>query len=208
MKPDIFKELFEKYKALEVCRDDILRAFDILSNVYKNGGKLLLCGNGGSAADCEHIVGELMKGFKKKRPVPEAFKTALAAFGAEHLADCLQGALPAVCLTSQTALLTAFSNDINYDCVFAQQVYGYGKPGDALFAISTSGSAKSVANACLTAKAMGLFTVGLSGETGGALGKLCDVCIRVPFSDTPAVQEAHLPIYHALCAALEESFWE
>lgn len=204
---NILNKLFEKYKCLEECRKDILQAFDILQCVYKCGGKVLLCGNGGSAADCEHIAGELMKSFKKKRPVPEDFRNELTSLGAEHITDYLQGALCTISLVSQTALITAYSNDESYDYAFAQQVYGYGKSGDALIAISTSGNATSVVNACFTAKAAGLSVIGLTGATGGAIKDICDACICVPSTDTPSVQEMHLPIYHAICSAMESVFW-
>jgi len=203
----IFKELFNSHKCLESCRKDILRAFNILKRVYAAGGKVLLCGNGGSAADCEHIVGELMKGFRHKRPVPEDFKLKLEMVGADGIADYIQGALPAISLVSQNSLITAFSNDVSYDYAFAQQVFGYGKPGDAIIAISTSGNAVSVINACRVAMAIGMEVIGLTGESGGLLREFCDVCIRVPFKDTETIQENHLPVYHSICAALESEFY-
>ena len=205
---DAFNELFKSYKCLESCRDDILETFYILRKIYENDGKVLVCGNGGSASDCEHIVGELMKGFKQRRPVPNDFKSRLVEAGAGEMAEYLQGALPAISLVSQTSLITAFSNDICYEYAFAQQVYGYGKEGDALIAISTSGNAKNILNACYAAKAKDMYAIGLTGETGGALANICDVCIRIPLTDTAAVQEKHLPVYHAVCAALEAEFFK
>jgi len=203
----IFNELLSSHKCLEPCRKDILGAFDILKRVYTSGGKVLLCGNGGSAADCEHIVGELMKGFRIKRPVPEDFKLKLAMVGADGIADYIQGALPAISLVSQNSLITAYSNDVSYEYAFAQQVYGYGKSGDALIAISASGNAVSVLNACRVAMAIGMEVIGLTGESGGLLHDICDVCIRVPFADTETIQENHLPVYHSICAALESEFY-
>ncbi|MCL2202478.1 MAG: SIS domain-containing protein [Defluviitaleaceae bacterium] len=203
----VLDELFISYACLEVCRDAIFQAFGILRDVYAQNGKVLLCGNGGSAADCEHIVGELMKGFKLKRPLPHDSHDKLSSFGGGEIADYLQGALPAISLVSHNALISAFTNDVGADYVFAQQVYGYGKKGDALIALSTSGNATNVVNACRVAKALEMKVIGLSGKTGGLLKNLCDTCICIPSADTASIQERHLPVYHALCAALEVEFW-
>jgi D-sedoheptulose 7-phosphate isomerase len=178
--------------------------------VFAGDGALLVCGNGGSAADSEHIVGELMKGFALPRPVPDDVRGRLSdadPVGGDGLADRLQGALRAISLVSQTSLATAIANDGDADMVFAQQVYGYGRPGDALLAISTSGSSRNVVNALRVARAQGLCTVGLTGRSGGAMQALCDVAICVPYDDTPTIQERHLAIYHALCLALELRFF-
>jgi D-sedoheptulose 7-phosphate isomerase len=203
-------DLVSRYPDLEACAVEIQSAFEILRDGFRRGGKLLTCGNGGSAADAEHIVGELMKGYMLKRSVPEATRTKLLEASPEdgtYLADRLQGALPAIPLVSQTSLISAISNDTAADMVFAQQVYGYGREGDVLLGVSTSGNARNVIHAMQVARALGLRTIGLTGATGGRLRPLCDVCIRVPAESTPAIQERHLPIYHVLCAMLEEEFF-
>ncbi len=202
--------LFEKYPDIAACRDDVVAAYEIMRESYANGGKALFCGNGGSASDSEHIVGELMKGFMSRRPVPEAERARwIEAYGEEghYLADHLQGGLPAISLVSHTALLTAFINDVAADMMFAQQVYGYGKPGDVLVGLSTSGNSANVVRAVQVAKLRGLKTIGLTGRAGGKMASLCDVTIRVPKDATPDVQERHLPIYHAICIMLEEEFF-
>jgi D-sedoheptulose 7-phosphate isomerase len=195
---------------LKPCRRELEQAFDLLSGSFRRGGKLLVCGNGGSAADSEHIVGELMKGFHSRRPIPEADRARLAVAGGEegrYLAERLQGALPAISLVSQVSLATAVANDVAADMVFAQQVYGYGRRGDALLGISTSGNAANVLNALRAARAFGLGTLGLTGAEGGRMKGLCDVLIRVPASSTPEVQLWHLKVYHALCTLLELEFF-
>ena len=203
-------ELSETYPELSVCLPDIQRAAQVLLACYHGGGKVLVCGNGGSASDAEHIVGELMKGYLRRRPLAEAVRHQLTdAFPNDgpYLADHLQGALPAISLVSQTSLTTAYANDVAADMIFAQQVYGYGRPGDVLIAISTSGNAKSVRHAAQVARAFGLHTIGVSGKSGGALKAICDVAICVPWEGATAVQERHLPIYHALCALVEAEFF-
>ncbi|GIQ65846.1 phosphoheptose isomerase [Paenibacillus cisolokensis] len=206
----ILARLMEKYPDLGGCGGQIAEAFEALRRTFAGGGKLLLAGNGGSAADCEHVVGELMKGFMSKRPVPAEMRDKLAMYGeaeADYLAGHLQGALPAISLVSQSALSTAFINDVAADMVFAQQVYGYGRPGDALLVFSTSGNSLNVVRAVQVAKAVGLTTIAMTGESGGRLKELCDIAIRVPYTSTPDIQERHLPIYHALCMMLEEAFF-
>ena len=204
------KQLLSAYPELDVCASDIESAFKILRDCYRRGGKVLTCGNGGSAADAEHIVGELMKGYILKRSLPEEtrqkFLAASPADG-EYLAAHLQGALPAISLVSQVALNSAIANDTADDMVFAQQVYGYGQEGDTLVGLSTSGNSRNIVRAMQVARAMGLYTVALTGPTGGKLKSICDVCICVPWEGTPAIQERHLPIYHVLCAMLEEEFF-
>jgi len=203
-------DLVIRYPDLTVCRADVAEAYRLISATYRNGGKLLVCGNGGSASDSEHIVGELMKGFMSRRPLSADRRSALAAAFPEegaYLADHLQEALPAVSLASHTALMTAYANDVAPDMVFAQQVYGLAKPGDALLGISTSGNSGNVIRAVQVAKAFGITTIGLTGQPGGRLAELCDVTIRVPFSLTPDIQERHLPIYHTLCIMLEREFF-
>ncbi len=204
------EQLISTYPELNVCVTDIQSAFEILKTCYHTGGKVLTCGNGGSAADAEHIVGELMKGYLLSRPVPELVRIKLAAAdieNGEHIASHLQGALPAISLVSQSSLISAISNDTAADMVFAQQVFGYGQQGDVLIGLSTSGNSSNIIHAMRVARALGLHTIALSGPGGGALKSFCDVCICVPGENTPAVQERHLPIYHVLCAMLEEEFF-
>ncbi|SFJ51287.1 D-sedoheptulose 7-phosphate isomerase [Halobacillus dabanensis] len=204
------ERLLRKYPDLEVCRNDIEQAAHFLIKGYKSGKKTLLCGNGGSASDCDHIVGELMKGFTLKRPVDSLFEKELKeAFpeNGEFLAQNLQQGLPAISLASHSALSTAFINDVTPEMVFAQQVYGYGEAGDMVIGISTSGNSANVVNALKVSKAMGLRTIGLTGESGGEMKEICDVTIRVPWTETLDVQERHLPIYHSLCIILEKEFF-
>ena len=203
-------ELLKRYAALETCKYDILTAYEIMYEAYSKGRKLLVCGNGGSASDSEHIVGELMKEFKLKRKVYNDHATALKAIDPELgqvLAENLQGALPAICLTGHSSLTTAFMNDANADLVFAQQVNGYGKPGDVFLGISTSGNSKNVLYAVVNAKAKGLKVIGLTGTQENKLMKYADVCIRVPETETYKIQELHLPVYHCLCLMLEDKFF-
>ena len=202
--------LIERYPKLEVCKEDIKKAYELLDVAYSSGRKLLVCGNGGSASDSEHIVGELMKEFKLKRKVYSDQAAALKAIDPELgqvLADNLQGALPAICLTGHSSLTTAFMNDANADMVFAQQVNGYGKPGDVFLGISTSGNSKNILYAAVNAKAKGLKVIGLTGAKENKLMKYADVCIRVPETETYKIQEYHLPVYHSLCLMLEEKFF-
>ncbi len=204
------EELIFSYPGLDVCIADIKAAFTMLRDAFLHGDKLLTCGNGGSASDAEHIVGELMKGYLRKRSVPEEMRSKLLSSNPEdgtYLADHLQGGLPAISLVSQTSLLSAIANDTAADMVYAQQVYVYGREGDVLIGISTSGNSMNVVRAVQVARALGIRTIGLTGRTGGKLRSLCDVCIRVPANDTTLVQERHLPIFHVLCAMLEEEFF-
>jgi phosphoheptose isomerase len=204
------RQLIFSYPGLDVCASDIEAAYNVLRDCYQSGGKVLTCGNGGSAADAEHIVGELMKGYLLKRPLPEEVRARLKAASpddGDYLADHLQGGLPAISLVSQTSLLSAIANDTAADMVYAQQVYVYGQEGDALIGISTSGNSTNVIRAMQVARALGLRTIGLTGRTGGKVKPLCDVCIRVPANDTTLIQERHLPIFHVLCAMLEEAFF-
>ncbi|WP_282942838.1 SIS domain-containing protein [Paenibacillus sp. RC67] len=202
--------LIAKYPEVAGCQQEIEKAIELIAQSYQQGGKLLVCGNGGSASDSEHIVGELMKGFMSRRPLSgaqrEGFLTAFPNEGS-YLADHLQGALPAISLVSQSAFLSAYANDVAPDMAFAQQVYGYAKPGDVLLGISTSGHSANVLRAVQVARALGVSTIGLTGQTGGKLAELSDVAICVPYHATPDIQERHLPIYHAICIALEEQFF-
>jgi phosphoheptose isomerase len=200
-----FSTLFERWPRLTGCRWPLQAAFDELAACFHGGNKLLVCGNGGSAADSEHIVGELMKGFRSRRPLPasrvESMRKLYGEEG-EEIARRLQGALPAISLVSQVSLATAVSNDVSADMVFAQQVFGYGREGDSLIAISTSGNAANVINAVKVARALQLKTIALTGE-GGVLKDLTDIAISVPEEDTAGIQEMHMAVYHTLCAALE-----
>jgi len=202
--------LIDRYPKLIVCREDIMAAYELLEAAYSDGRKLLVCGNGGSASDSEHIVGELMKEFKLKRKIYSEQATALKAIDPELgqiLADNLQGALPAISLTGHSSLQTAFMNDAVPELVFAQQVNGYGKPGDVLLGISTSGNSKNVLFAAVNAKAKGLKVIALTGAKENKLMIYADVCIRVPETETYKIQELHLPVYHCLCMMLEDKFF-
>ena len=205
----ILDELIARYPALGYERNNILGAFLIIYQSYCNGNKLLLCGNGGSAADCEHIAGELMKCFRKKRPVNEEFSLKLRSFGEEGrlLSEKLEKALPAIALTDQIALSTAIANDIGQNFIFAQRLYGIARSGDVLLAISTSGNSQNCVYAALTAKAAGLKVIALTGAADSRLSGVADVTVRVPETETYKVQELHLPVYHCLCAMLEEELF-
>lgn len=207
---EILKELTERYPVLEPVQEAILEAYKILEACYEHGGKLLIAGNGGSCADAEHIVGELMKGFVKRRPLSDELKARMCEEDAEHgsqLADSLQGGLMAIALNGHPGLSTAFANDVDADMTYAQQLCGYGMPGDVFLGISTSGNAKNVDYAVTVAKAKGLKVIGLTGKDGGKLGRRSDVAMIVPEMETFKIQELHLPVYHALCLLLEEHFF-
>lgn len=202
--------LIDRYPKLIVCRENIQQAYDILKDAYSKGRKLLVCGNGGSAADSEHIVGELMKEFKLKREVYKDQADAMKSIDSELgtiLAKHLQGALPAISLTGHSSLTTAFMNDSNPELIFAQQVNGYGKANDIFLGISTSGNSRNVLFAAVAAKAKGLKVIGLTGQKPCKLAQLADVCIQVPETDTYKIQELHLPVYHCLCMMLEDHFF-
>lgn len=206
----VMETLLERYPELAVCRADIEKAAECLIRCYEQGGKLLIAGNGGSCADAEHIVGELMKGFVKKRPLSETQKTAMrqrCPALPEELLDRLQGGLPALSLSGAPALTTAFCNDVDPNLTFAQQVMGYAKPGDVLLGISTSGNAQNVAAAAMVAKGLGMTVLGLTGRDGGRLKELSDVAVVVPYRETYQIQERHLPVYHALCLMVEAHFF-
>ena len=207
----MINDLVNRYPALAEVRDDIEMVYKLLVECYENGGKVLIVGNGGSAADSEHIVGELMKGFLKNRPVSAEMYEALVSVDpvrGEALAKNLQGGLPAIALTAHTSLNTAFANDRDPVMIYAQQVNGYGKPGDVFLGISTSGNAENVMYAAVTAKAKGMKVLALTGKDGGKLAKVADVSIIVPEKETYKIQELHLPIYHVLCLMLEDYFYE
>lgn len=204
------EELLVRYPVLTSVKAEIKEAYEILENCYENGGKLLIAGNGGSCADAEHIVGELMKGFVKRRAVSEEFAQKLLEadpIRGKELADKLQGGLPAIALTGHPGLSTAFLNDVDGSFIYAQQTYGYGKKGDVLLGISTSGNSKNIMYAMAAARAMGMKTIGLTGRDGGQLKETADTAIVVPENETFKIQELHLPVYHALCLMLEERFF-
>ncbi len=202
--------LIERYPQLLECRESIQAAYDILKEAYTKDRKLLVCGNGGSASDSEHIVGELMKEFKLKREVYHDQAEAMQRIDPELggiLAKHLQGALPAIALTGHSSLTTAFMNDSNPELIFAQQVNGYGKAGDVFLGISTSGNSRNILFAAVTAKSKGLKVIGLTGQKPNRLAQLADVCIQVTETETYKIQELHLPVYHCLCMMLEEHFF-
>lgn len=205
-------ELYQRYPMLKVCEQDIAAALSLMKETYQNGGKILVCGNGGSCSDAQHIVGELMKGFLLKRPMTEAqknaFTEALGKEDAENFASRLQRAVPAIALDGMSALFTAYLNDADADYVYAQAVFGYGKPGDLLIGISTSGNSKNIVLAAKAAKALGVRTFSLTGAGESKLSALCDVTVRVPETETFKVQELHLPVYHYLCAETENTLIE
>lgn len=202
--------LVERYPVLGQCRDDIASAYNILEEAYAAGRKLLVAGNGGSAADSEHIVGELMKEFKLKRKIFSAQADRLKKIDADMgpvLADNLQGTLPAISLVGEPALSTAFMNDAAPMLIFAQQINGLGQAGDVFLGISTSGNSKNVLYAAVAAKSKGLKIIGLTGENVNKLEEFTDVCIHVPEAETYKIQELHLPVYHCLCLMLEDHFF-
>lgn len=192
--------LFEKFAELEVCRKDIEHALELMIDTYKKGGKILICGNGGSASDSEHIVGELLKGFMLKRPVIDERIP-------EQLRKGLQGSLPAISLPSQSAILSAFINDVDPEMMYAQLVYGYAKEEDLVIGLSTSGNSKNVVNAIAVAKCIGAKTLSMTGKADSRMSELSDVTIKVPETETYKVQEYHLPVYHYLCAEVERAFF-
>lgn len=205
----ILVELIKKYPQLQVCVADIENAFLLLKNCFENGGRVFTCGNGGSSSDSEHIVGELLKSFKKYRPIDKAIYENLQSFGEDgaYLCEKLEGALPAYSLNSQTGIMTAFANDKSWDATFAQQLYGLGQKGDCLLTLSTSGNSKNCVYAILVGKAKGVSSIALTGVGGGKLKQVADCTIAVPETETYKVQELHLPVYHCLCAMLEEEFF-
>jgi D-sedoheptulose 7-phosphate isomerase len=208
---EMFERFYRANPALAVCGAEIELASEALIRCYRRKHKALLCGSGGSAADCEHMAGELMKGFMRKRALPDEEKARFERlYGSEGkaLAAGLQGALPAISLAGQPALLTAIANDVGADFVFAQQVYGYGLPGDALIAVSTSGRSVNVLMAMRAARALDMTVIGLTGAGRSVFDDLCHIAVKVPAEETFRAQEYHLPVYHLLCAAAESAFFE
>ncbi|ACB76197.1 D-sedoheptulose-7-phosphate isomerase [Opitutus terrae] len=196
-------DLLHRYPELRVCAEQISRADTALRTCFAAQGKLLLCGNGGSAADCEHIAAELLKGFMSKRPLSAGDRQRLPA----GIGERLQGGLPAIPLCGFPGFGTAFLNDVDPQLIYAQLTWVLGRPGDVLLALSTSGTSPNVCRAVETARACGLVTIGLTGRTGGDLTRLTDICINVPADETYRIQEYHLPIYHCLCRSLEQAFF-
>jgi D-sedoheptulose 7-phosphate isomerase len=202
--------LLQRYSVLKNIEQDIINAYLIMEESYLNGGKLLIAGNGGSAADSEHIAGELMKRFKISRPVSEEFAEKLKAIDPERgsaLAMNLECSLMAIPLVAHEALTTAYINDVDGLGVFAQQLFGYGREGDVFLGISTSGNSKNIMNATVVARASGIKVVGLTGADGGELSEVADVVVKVPETETYMIQELHLPIYHCWCLMLEDKFF-
>ena len=201
--------LIERYPQLDLIRQDLIQAVDKIIESYKNGNKIMVCGNGGSAADSLHIVGELMKAFvlPRKLPIEVQNKIAKVSTNAKYLQENLQMALPAISLVNEVGLLTAYANDVAPDLNFAQQVLGQGKKGDVLIAISTSGNSENVIYAVEVAKAMNITSISLTGKTGGKLKNLSDITIAVPETETYKIQELHLPVYHTICLAVEAEFF-
>ena len=193
-------ELLKRYPCLEECKDSINNALELMIDTYRSGGKVLVCGNGGSAADCEHIVGELMKGFMKKREVTDNRIP-------EEMRKNLQGSLSAISLPSQSAVLSSFINDVEPMMMYAQLVYGYAKQNDLVIGISTSGNSKNVVNAVEVARCMGVKTLSLTGKRDSRLSEISDITIKVPETETFKVQELHLPVYHYLCAETEKAMF-
>jgi len=207
----MLNELIRRYPVLEICKEDIETAKDALIECYKNDGKVLICGNGGSCADSDHIVGELMKGFLKQRPLSEEQKTEMknnTSLVDDELLSKLQGGLPAIALPSFTALNSAFCNDVDSELIYAQSLMGLARKNDVLIAISTSGNSKNVFGAVKVAKALGIKVIGLTGNTGGKLKEFSDISICAPETETFKIQELHLPVYHYLCAAVEDFFYK
>ena len=204
------EELIRRYPQLDVCKKDIEKAYLLLQKTYDKNGKLLIAGNGGSAADSEHIAGELMKRFKITRPINKELADKLMKIDpdrGERLVKNLEMPLRAVPLTSHIAITTAYMNDADATGVFAQQMLGFGNEGDVFLAISTSGNSENIISACVVAKAMGIKIIGLTGEKESKLSKYADICIRVPETETYKIQELHLPVYHALCLMLESNYF-
>ena len=204
------KELTKRYPQLLTVENEIDKAAQCLINCFQQGGKLLVCGNGGSCSDSDHIVGELMKGFEKKRQITEDLKNGLMVIDSErgkYLSEKLQQGLPAISLSAHSALITAVANDTDADLIFAQQVAGYGNQGDVLIGISTSGNSQNVVDAIITAKAKGIVVIGLTGENGGKMRSYCDILINVPGTRTAFIQELHFPVYHTLCLIVENTLF-
>ena len=205
---EIRTQLMERYPLLQNCEKEIMEGFYEMKKSFEQGGKLLICGNGGSSADAQHIVGELMKEFRLHRQVPETFaQECRRLYPGEGLEARVQGALPAIAIGGNQALASAYANDADPEMAYAQEVFGYGRRGDVLLGLSTSGNSRNVVNAMKVAKAAGLCCIGLGGRGGGRLRELCDVYVALPEQETYLVQELTLPVYHAWCRMLKCAFW-
>lgn len=208
---EFIQAFFTRHPNLNPLRDEILQVCDLIQTAFQNGNQLLICGNGGSCADSDHIAGEFLKGFLLKRPANSEWKASMAEKYGEYggeIAEKLQMGLPTISLNAHAAAISAFCNDVDAELVYAQQVLAYGKRGDVLLGISTSGNAKNVAAAVMTANTLGIHTVGLTGKDGGDLAKLADVSLIMPQSETYRVQEEHLAVYHLLCAVVESEIFD
>jgi D-sedoheptulose 7-phosphate isomerase len=206
----ILDELLNRYTQLDDLENAVFDSVELLIKTFGNGGKVLVCGNGGSCSDADHIVGELMKSFEGKRPLNADLQQKLSELSPERgkmLAEKLQQGLPAISLTVHQSLITAIANDIHGDLIYAQQVVGWGNPGDILIGLSTSGNSKNVIDALIVAKAKGMITIGMTGETGGKMKDWCDILLNVPETRTAYVQELHLPVYHAICMMIEKEIF-
>jgi len=206
----ILHELLNRYSKLAYLEEAIKKAAETIIVTYRNGGKVLVCGNGGSCSDADHIVGELMKSFEGRRPLSAPLQEKLVELSPETgkmLAEKLQQGLPAISLTVHQSLITAIANDISGEVIYAQQVVGWGNPGDVLIGLSTSGNSQNVIDAMIVAKAKGLTTIGMTGETGGKMKDWSDILLNVPERRTAYVQELHLPVYHALCMIVEKKIF-
>lgn len=203
-------QLCERYPVMIGVRDSIAQAAELIMSCYSKGGKLMICGNGGSSAGADHFASELMKSFELARPLDNSFKKRLQEISGtrgKYIAEKLEHALPAISLSSQTAITSAVSNDIDPSLIFAQQVIGYGNEGDMLIGLSTSGNSQSIVDALITAKALNLSTIGITGKTGGKMKQYCDVLVNVPETRTALVQEFHLPVLHTICLIVENYFY-
>ncbi len=203
-------ELLGRYPQLAGLAEKIVTVADSLIQCYRHGNKVLICGNGGSSSDSDHIAGELLKGFEQKRPLKEALRKQLFSVSHErgpYLGEKLQAGLPAISLSAHAGLVTAVANDIDADLIYAQQVIGFGNAGDVLIGLTTSGNSQNILDAAIAARALGMTVIGMTGETGGKLKSFCDILINVPEKRTSYVQELHLPIYHTLCLMIENHFF-
>ena len=206
----VLDELLNRYANLRYLEVSVLMAVEAIIKTFRSGGKVLVCGNGGSCSDADHIVGELMKSFEGHRPLEKSLQEKLTELSPERgkvLAEKLQQGLPAISLTAHQSLITAIANDISGDVIYAQQVIGWGNAGDILIGLSTSGNSKNVIDALIVAKAKGLATIGFTGESGGNMKEWCDILINVPETRTAYVQELHLPVYHAVCMMVEKEIF-
>jgi D-sedoheptulose 7-phosphate isomerase len=206
----ILDELIRRYPRLTDNRGEVEKAATSIISCYENGNKILICGNGGSSSDSDHIAGELLKGFENRRLLKDSLKEKLLSVAPDrgpYLSEKLQAGLPAISLSAHSGLMTAVANDTDASLIYAQQVMGFGKSGDVLIGLSTSGNAKNVIDAAITAKAKGMTVIGMTGETGGKLKQYCDILINVPEKRTAWVQELHLPVYHSICLMVENHFF-